>query len=103
MVILRGALQLGRQLILRDVPNLPIVHGVELLNVAHRGCRPASIEATIASLVVRLIVVLVGTLAVHSGRIDRGLVAHLLVLAASRRMTSLKLLLLSDLVLIFAL
>jgi hypothetical protein len=103
VIILRSALQLGRQLILRNVPDLPIVHGVELLDVAHGSCRPTSIEATIASLVMHLIVVLVGTLAVHSCRIYRGLVAHLLVLAASRRMASLKLLLLSDLVMVFAL
>ena len=103
MVILRSTLQLGRKLILRNVPDLPIVYRVELLSVTYGSCCPTSIEATVASLVLRLILILVGTLAMHGCRVDRGLVAHLLILAASRRMASVKLLLLSDLVLVFAL
>lgn len=103
VAVLWSPLQLGSKLILRNVADLPIVYGVELLNITYRSCCPTSIEATISSLIVCLMVILMCTLAMNSGRIDRGLVADLLIVSTSGRAASKELLLLSDLVLVLAL
>lgn len=83
MAVLGGPLRLWSKLTLWDVTDLPIVHGVELLDITDRGCCPSSIKAAVASLILCLIQILVCALAVNGRCIDGGLEAKLLKVPTS--------------------